>query len=46
MNKPDTITNYLMKITQFHDKLAIVEKKVEYAELVMLVLEADYLPDS
>ena len=38
MTRLDTITSYLMKITQIHDQLTIVGEKVEDAELVNVAL--------
>jgi len=34
MTRSDTVTNYLMKVTQTRDKLAVVGEKVEDKELV------------
>jgi Mg2+ and Co2+ transporter CorA len=39
MTKSNTITDYLMKITQSHDKLVAVEEKVEDVVLVNMTLD-------
>jgi hypothetical protein len=38
MTRSDTVTSYLMKITQIRDQLATVGEKVEDAELVNMAL--------
>jgi hypothetical protein len=38
MNISNTITNYLMKITQIHDQLATIGEQVEDVELVNMAL--------
>jgi hypothetical protein len=38
MTRSDTVTSYLMKITQIRDQLAAVGEKVEDAELVNMAL--------
>jgi hypothetical protein len=38
MTRSDTVTNYLMKVTQIRDQLAVVGEKVEDKELVNMAL--------